>query len=108
LLEHIFTNLISNAIKYSYPNSAIDISLNYINNFIEVTVVDYGIGIPKEELNKIGDKFFRAKNSISVAGTGIGIYLTKNFIELLKGKFKMESIENSKTVATVYLPIANN
>ena len=57
---------------------------------------------------KIGDKFFRAKNSIAVAGTGIGIYLTKKFIELLNGKFKIESIENSKTVVTVLLPIALN
>ena len=108
LLDHIFTNLISNAIKYSNPNGVVDISALIFNNFVEIKVIDYGIGIPQNDLIKIGDKFFRAKNSIAVAGTGIGIYLTKKFIELLNGKFKIESIENSKTVVTVLLPIALN
>ena len=108
LLDHIFTNIISNAIKYSNPNGVVDISALIFNNFVEIKVIDYGIGIPQNDLIKIGDKFFRAKNSIAVAGTGIGIYLTKKFIELLNGKFKIESIENSKTVVTVLLPIALN
>lgn len=107
-LDHIFTNIISNAIKYSNPNGVVDISALIFNNFVEIKVIDYGIGIPQNDLIKIGDKFFRAKNSIAVAGTGIGIYLTKKFIELLNGKFKIESIENSKTVVTVLLPIALN
>ena len=108
LLDHIFTNIISNAIKYSNLNGVVDISASIFNNFVEIKVIDYGIGIPQDDLLKIGDKFFRAKNSIAVAGTGIGIYLTKKFIELLNGKFKIESIENSKTVVTVLLPIALN
>jgi signal transduction histidine kinase len=106
LIEHIFTNLISNAIKYSPNNSKVKVSAEIIeNNNIEIKVQDYGIGIPSNEIDKIGSKFFRASNSIAQAGTGIGIYLTKNFIELLGGKFSLTSKENTATLVKVILPI---
>jgi signal transduction histidine kinase len=106
LIEHIFTNLISNAIKYSPNNSKVKVSAEIIeNNNIEIKVQDYGIGIPSNEIDKIGSKFFRASNSIAQAGTGIGIYLTKNFIELLGGKFSLTSKENTGTLVKVILPI---
>ncbi len=104
LLEHIFNNLISNAIKYSNNNSKVEISTISSDKNIAIKVRDYGIGIPANDLKKIGTKFFRAENSIAVAGTGIGIYLTKNFIELLKGKFNISSNENSGTLVEVILP----
>ena len=71
----------------------------------DLVVEDNGIGIPKKDQNNVGKKFFRAGNSISVAGTGIGIYLTKNFIDLLEGKLIIESKENSGTTVTIILKI---
>ncbi len=68
-----------------------------------IRVIDTGIGIPAKDLENIGKKFFRAGNSILVAGTGIGIYLTKHFIDLLAGKIIIESKENFGTVVTVIL-----
>ena len=105
LIEHIFSNLISNAIKYSLNNSQVEVSAKIIENNIAIRVQDHGIGIPSSEIDKIGSKFFRASNSIAQAGTGIGIYLTKNFIELLGGKFNLESKENNGTLVEVFLPI---
>ena len=68
-----------------------------------IRVIDSGIGIPTKDLDSIGKKFFRAGNSISVAGTGIGIYLTKHFIDLLAGKIIIESKENFGTAVTIIL-----
>ena len=67
-------------------------------------ITDQGIGIPKEDLSNIGQKFFRAKNTLSVAGTGIGLYLTKHFIELHGGDVLIESELNVGTSVTVTLP----
>jgi len=105
LIEHIFSNLISNAIKYSLNNSKVEVTSKIFENNISITVQDHGIGIPSSEIEKIGSKFFRASNSIAQAGTGIGIYLTKNFIELLGGKFNLKSKENFGTLVEVILPI---
>jgi signal transduction histidine kinase len=71
---------------------------------VVLRVVDQGIGIPKEDLANIGQKFFRAKNTLAVAGTGIGIYLTKNFIELHGGSILVESEMNVGTSVTASLP----
>jgi signal transduction histidine kinase len=103
LLDHAFSNIISNAIKYSHTNSFVKIIGKNLDDCIAIRVVDNGIGIPKNDQDNIGKKFFRAGNSISVAGTGIGIYLTKNFIDLLEGKLIIESKENCGTTVTIIL-----
>lgn len=105
LLDHAFSNIISNAIKYSHTNSFVKIIGKKLDDCIAIRVIDNGIGIPKKDQNNVGKKFFRAENSISVAGTGIGIYLTKNFIDLLEGKLIIESKENSGTTVTIILKI---
>lgn len=103
LLDHAISNIISNAIKYSRNNSHVKIIGKILDDCIAIRVIDTGIGIPTKDLENIGKKFFRAGNSISVAGTGIGIYLTKHFIDLLAGKIIIESKENFGTVVTVIL-----
>ena len=103
LLDHVFSNIISNAVKYSHINSYVKIIGKTLDDCIAIRVVDNGIGIPKKDQENIGKKFFRAGNSISVAGTGIGIYLTKNFIDLLEGKLIIDSKENFGTTVTIIL-----
>jgi signal transduction histidine kinase len=103
LLDHAISNIISNAIKYSRNNSHVKIIGKIFEDCISIRVIDTGIGIPAKDLESVGKKFFRAGNSISVAGTGIGIYLTKHFIDLLAGKIIIESKENFGTVVTVIL-----
>ena len=103
LLDHAISNIISNAIKYSRNNSHVKIIGKILEDCIAIRVIDTGICIPAKDLENIGKKFFRAGNSILVAGTGIGIYLTKHFIDLLAGKIIIESKENFGTVVTVIL-----
>jgi two-component system OmpR family sensor kinase len=105
LLDHSFANIISNAIKYSKNNTVVTIKSKVDNGFAYIVVTDQGIGIPQEDLSNIGKKFFRAKNTISVAGTGIGLYITKHFIELHQGSFKIKSVQNVGTSIAVALPL---
>jgi signal transduction histidine kinase len=104
LLDHAFTNIISNAIKYSKTYGLVKIMAKANHDKVALRVVDNGIAIPKEDLSKIGQKFFRAKNTLSVPGSGIGIYLTKHFIELHGGDVLIESEIGVGTTVTVTLP----
>lgn len=104
LLDHCFTNIISNAIKYSPNNTTVNIIIKSDDEKIAVRVTDNGIGIPQDDLSNIGNKFFRAKNTLSVSGTGIGLYLTKYFIELHHGSVLIKSKLNIGTSVTVILP----
>jgi len=108
LLDHSFTNIISNAVKYSKANSVVKIIAKSDDKKIAIRVVDSGIGIPKDDLNSIGKKFFRASNTLSVAGTGIGFYLTKHFIEMHEGTIAIDSVLDVGTSVTTILPIKNN
>ncbi|NBX52201.1 MAG: sensor histidine kinase [Proteobacteria bacterium] len=103
LLDHALSNIVSNAIKYSNLNSNVKVIGKILDDCIAIRVIDSGIGIPEKDLYNIGKKFFRAGNSISVAGTGIGIYLTKHFIDLLAGKLIIESKEGVGTTVTIIL-----
>lgn len=104
LLDHSVTNIISNAIKYSKNYSTVKISTRTGEKKVLIKVIDQGIGIPKDDLASVGKKFFRAKNSLAVAGTGIGLYLTKYFIELHGGSVLIESEINVGTSISVILP----
>lgn len=105
LLDHSLTNIISNAIKYSKNDSIVKILAKTGSKKLLIKVIDQGIGIPVDDLKNVGQKFFRAKNSLAVAGTGIGLYLTKYFIELHGGTVLIESEVNVGTSVTVVLPI---
>ncbi|MBL6785635.1 MAG: HAMP domain-containing histidine kinase [Rickettsiales bacterium] len=105
LIEQIFNNLIGNAIKYSGDRSEISIcAFKYYTNY-KIIIEDNGIGIDDKDLDRLFTKFFRAKNSIGIAGTGIGLYLVKKFIDLHHGDIKVESVINKGTKFEISLPI---
>ncbi|MFT5703982.1 MAG: signal transduction histidine kinase [Rickettsiales bacterium] len=106
LLDHSFSNVITNAIKYSKVNSPIQVTGKIENGKLHLRVVDFGIGIPDDDLKKIGKKFFRAQNTLSIAGTGIGIYLTEYFVGLHNGSVLIESQLGIGTTINIYLPIS--
>jgi len=105
LIEQIFTNLISNAIKYSKGIPDIKISCQIIDQHFEVSVTDSGIGMSESDLEKLFGKFFRSKNTVGIAGTGIGLYLVKQFIEMHHGDIKTQSEEGIGTTFTIFLPL---
>ncbi len=108
LLSIVIQNLIGNAIKYSPKgkSESIEISLEAQDSHIELRVKDRGMGIPESEKARVFTKFFRAKNirSLSVDGSGLGLYLTKRIVENLGGKISFESTEGKGTTFSVILP----
>lgn len=104
LVEQIFTNLIGNAIKYAGDNPKILIEAYTSTKGHIISIQDNGIGIDEKDLQRLFTKFFRAKNSIGIAGTGIGLYLVKKFIDLHHGDIRVVSKVNKGTKFTITLP----
>ena len=106
-LGHIIENLISNAFKYSKGKQAPEVLIKYKKSEIEVTVIDFGIGIPKQEQNNLFViSFYRASNSIGIPGTGIGLNIVKHFIDTLGGNISLKSEPGKFTKVTVRIPKA--
>ena len=108
-LEKSLSNLITNAIKYTKRNGTIQIKVRKATNneFLEISVIDNGIGIEQEHLSKIFDRFYQhGGNKDSYEnGFGIGLHLTKNLIELHKGSITVSSEINKGSVFTISLPL---
>lgn len=104
-IERVFSNLLSNAIKYNYDNGKIWFTVNSAEGKVRIEVKDTGLGIPKNQLDKIFTRFHRADNALAnnVRGTGIGLMLSKRIVELHKGNIYCESEENKGSVFIVEL-----
>ncbi|MFD2915001.1 hybrid sensor histidine kinase/response regulator transcription factor [Psychroserpens luteus] len=109
--RQILSNLISNALKFSSKDSELKIDITKIEkNTLRVKVIDQGHGISEEELPYIFDRFFQVENNEHkiAQGTGIGLALIKELVELFKGSINVKSKLNIGTTFTVTLPITNN
>lgn len=97
--EQIVMNIISNAIKYTKPNGKIKISCQNLDGFLKITVKDNGIGIPKEDLNRIFERFYRVEKgrSRAMGGTGLGLSIAKELIETMGGSIEISSKYNFGT-----------
>jgi two-component system phosphate regulon sensor histidine kinase PhoR len=106
-LTNIFYNLLDNAIKYSYEKPQIKISTSNTDNQLSVKISDKGMGIPKEHLNKIFDKFYRVPkgNLHDVKGFGLGLSYVKNMVELHHGTIEVSSKPGEGSEFTVLLPL---
>jgi len=104
LLRLILVNLLSNAAKYSSSEIVIDVKLYLNEGSFTYMVRDYGIGIPEEEQEKIFSLFYRASNVGKVSGTGIGLPVVMNSIQMLKGSVNLESKVNHGTTFIVTIP----
>lgn len=105
-INQILTNLTSNAIKYSPNGGVISVSGRTVDEVVRVTVADQGVGIPKEHLGKIFDRFHRIdnRNTRKVGGTGIGLYLVKHLVEAHGGRVWVESEVDKGSQFTFELP----
>ena len=100
-----FLNVIDNALKYSPDGSSIEIEASCIGGKARVSVRDYGYGIPKEDLGRIFDKFYRAQRTQNVLGTGLGLSISKNIIEAHGGHISAESILGKGATFIIELPL---
>lgn len=105
-LEQVFTNLLSNAVKYSPESRQIDVNGRAEDGHVVISVRDYGLGIDAEDLPNMFSKFFRAKSSTGIAGTGIGLHLVKTLVEMHQGSVDVRSARGTGSTFTVRLPIA--
>ena len=110
-LEQVLTNLIDNAVKYSYPNSTVSITAQVDpkdDDKIRIEIADQGVGIPAEYLPQIFSKFSRIDNPLTreVEGTGLGLFITKSLTVAMGGDLQVESIDGKGSTFTVTLPVA--
>jgi len=105
-MEGIFTNLISNAIKYTPEGGKVWVTLGEDGGFVKATVSDTGIGIKKTDLSRIFDKFYRVKTSETrqIVGTGLGLSIVKSIVDAHLGSIAVESEEGGGTTFTVSFP----
>jgi signal transduction histidine kinase len=105
--ETIVSNLVDNAVKYSFDEKYIKISLKRTGNGISLIVRDKGIGIPKKSHSRIFEKFYRLEDSMTAKtkGHGLGLSIVKSLVELNNGTIHIESTPNEGTTFIVEFPI---
>ena len=109
-LRRLFFNLIDNAIKFTPANGNIRISLKYENQKAVVSIADTGIGIGKENLPKLFDKFFRIEGKVkdSSPSSGLGLSIAQSIVKVHKGEIAITSEIGKGSIFTVLLPLFNS
>lgn len=107
--QQILTNLIDNAAKYSTDGKTVTISTELVENFVEMKITDEGVGIKKEDFNKVFKKFSRLENHLTstTQGNGLGLYITKQLVENMGGQISFTSEINKGTTFRVLMPVYN-
>jgi len=104
LIKHILYNLLSNAVKFSAENKKITISTERTETEFKISVEDQGIGISQKDQKHLFQRFFRAKNASNIQGTGLGLNIIENYIELMNGTISFTSVENEGTTFNLSFP----
>jgi len=101
----ILRNTISNAIKFSHPSGVIEVYSKPENGFVMLTIKDEGVGMTHEEIDRLFTmKVQSAPGTANERGTGIGLYLTREFVTLNKGEIKVESTKGAGSLVKISLP----
>lgn len=104
-LERVIKNLINNAIYHSSSKKNIDIKIGEIPGYITISVIDYGKGIPANEIGLIFNKYYTASKKFRKIGTGLGLYLSQQIILAHGGEINVTSEENVRTEFCIKLPL---
>ncbi|MGE5657931.1 MAG: ATP-binding protein [Actinomycetota bacterium] len=103
LLRHILTNLLENAVKYSPARSEVTLRLNFEPKFVQFQIQDRGIGLTKQDQEKLFTPFYRGSNVGKIRGTGLGLSIVKKCVDAHGGKISVESEVGFGTLFTVTL-----
>lgn len=104
-LQRVIKNLLSNAINHSHSQKDIEVNISSEGNFALISVVDFGQGIPKNEIKMIFNKYYSAAKKLRKVGTGLGLYLAQQITQAHGGEIVVTSEENVRTEFCVKLPI---
>lgn len=105
-VSEVLSNLIDNAIKYSHENGEVIVSAMQKGDFVEITVQDFGIGMPASIVGNLFNKFYRSHRSRQqFSGTGLGLYICKAVVESHGGKIWVSSVEGEGSTFGFSLPI---
>ena len=91
LISNIMINMLSNASKFSFENSVINIKTEINNEHILISIQDNGLGIADEDKKHLFERFFRGKNVVNIQGTGLGLHIVSKYIEIMNGTIEVES-----------------
>ena len=107
-IEQVMLNLLGNALKYSPEGSSVEISVRRLKEKSMVSVTDHGIGIPKEQLSHVFDKYHRGGMALEggIRGAGLGLFVTKSIVEAHGGRIWAESREGEGTTMIFTVPLA--
>lgn len=104
LMQHLWINLLTNAVKYTPKGGSITVTLKNEEKFIAVSVADTGKGIPPEDRERIFDKYYQTDKSHSKRGLGLGLAICKRIVQLCNGSLTVESEVGVGSTFTVKLP----
>ena len=106
-VEKVIDNLLSNAFKFTPAGGRVELKVSKNVEYVNISIEDTGIGIPKEKISKIFDRFYQVDGTHKreYEGTGIGLALSKELIELHKGKIVVGSVEGKGTTITISMPL---
>ena len=106
LLEQAVVNLVDNAVKYSGPNSKVEITAKTTDQGIQIIVQDHGLGIEKKHLSRIFERFYRVDKARSraIGGTGLGLAIVKHIAQAHGGHVSVESTVGEGSRFTIHIP----
>jgi signal transduction histidine kinase len=104
-LEQIFVNILSNAIKFSPEDSTVSIRTQHQQGDVEIAFTDEGSGIPEADLKHVFERFHRVESSMSVPGTGLGLPIAKELVELHHGTITLESTVGKGSTFSIRFPL---
>jgi two-component system sensor histidine kinase KdpD len=107
LIVHVLSNLLDNALKYSPEGTPLEVEARREGDEVRISVLDRGIGIPREDLERVFDKFYRVQRPDQVTGTGLGLAICKGVIEAHNGRLWAEQREGGGTRVTIAIPVAD-
>jgi two-component system sensor histidine kinase KdpD len=105
LLQQVLINLLENAVKYSLPDSPIDITVENSTTRLSIAVADRGVGIPENLQQQIFDKFFRIQKESAQSGVGLGLSICRAIVEAHGGQIQAIQRSGGGTVFQVHLPL---
>jgi two-component system sensor histidine kinase KdpD len=105
LMTQVLVNLIDNAMKYSPPDSGIELSAHVDDTWLTLKVEDYGPGVPEHDLKRVFDKFYRIPVPEGAGGTGLGLSICKGIVEAHGGRIKAKNRDGGGLKIEIRLPL---